>query len=94
MDTNKKPLTNNKETRESLNWIERDIIESRAKGQPIITRFPPEPNGYMHIGHAKASNLNFRLAQKYGGYMNFRLDDTNPEKEDMHYVEAMVKDLT
>ncbi|MCL2850747.1 MAG: glutamine--tRNA ligase [Firmicutes bacterium] len=82
------------ENKESLNWIERDIIESKAKGQTIITRFPPEPNGYMHIGHAKASFWNFTFAQKYGdGHFNLRFDDTNPEKEDMHYVETMIADL-
>lgn len=78
---------------ENTNWIERDIIESRARGISIITRFPPEPNGYMHIGHAKAVALDFFLAKKYGGYMNLRFDDTNPEKEDMHYVDAMINDL-
>ncbi|MCL2846565.1 MAG: glutamine--tRNA ligase [Firmicutes bacterium] len=79
----------NKE-KESLNWIERDIIESRARGQKIITRFPPEPNGFPHIGHASAAIVNFGFATKYDGYLNLRMDDTNPEKEDMKYVDAMV----
>ncbi|MCL2756347.1 MAG: glutamine--tRNA ligase [Firmicutes bacterium] len=79
--------------KESLNFIERDIIESIARGQKIVTRFPPEPNGYPHIGHIKASLTNYTLAQKYGGYMNLRMDDTNPEKEDMHYVETFVDNL-
>jgi len=80
--------------KESLNWIERDIIEMVAKGQKIVTRFPPEPNGYAHVGHTKASIVNFMFAQKYGGHMNLRMDDTNPEKEDMHFVEKFVEDLT
>jgi len=83
-----------KENKESLNWIERDIIETVASGRSIVTRFPPEPNGYPHVGHTKASIVNFMFAEKYGGYMNLRMDDTNPEKEDMHYVETFVDNLT
>ncbi|MCL2570130.1 MAG: glutamine--tRNA ligase [Firmicutes bacterium] len=79
--------------KESLNFIERDIIESVARGQAIITRYPPEPNGYMHIGHAKAFGLDYWMAKKYGGYTNLRFDDTNPEKEDMEYVDAMMLDM-
>ena len=79
--------------KESLNFIERDVLESIKKEQPIITRFPPEPNGYLHIGHAKSLSISYNLAKKYGGHMNFRLDDTNPAKEDAKYVDAMVEDI-
>jgi len=78
---------------ENINWIERDIIESKAKGQTIITRYPPEPNGYMHIGHAKAFSLDYFLAKKHGGTTTLRFEDTNPTKESMEYVDAMQKDI-
>lgn len=79
------------EKRESLNFIEQ-LIENDLKSgkhQQIQTRFPPEPNGYLHIGHAKSIHLNFGLAQKYNGKCNLRFDDTNPEKEDTEYVESI-----
>ena len=68
----------------SLNFIE-EIIQAdlqSGKHQSIITRFPPEPNGYLHLGHAKSICLNFGLSQKYGGYTNLRFDDTNPVTEE------------
>jgi len=79
----------------SLNFIE-EIIESDladGKHQSIITRFPPEPNGYLHIGHAKSICLNFGLAKKYGGTTNLRFDDTNPVTEDTEYVESIKDDV-
>ncbi|KAI4454050.1 glutamine-trna ligase [Holotrichia oblita] len=76
-----------------INFIEEDIIKSAAAGQKIITRFPPEPNGYMHIGHAKACCINFSLAKKYGGYTNLRMDDTNPAKESIEYAENLAADV-
>ena len=79
----------------SLNFIE-EIIESDladGKHQSIITRFPPEPNGYLHIGHAKSICLNFGLAKKYGGFTNLRFDDTNPITEDTEYVESIKEDV-
>ena len=79
--------------KESLNFIEREVAEAAERGQQIITRYPPEPNGYMHIGHAKAFWLDYILAKKYGGYTNLRFDDTNPAKEDMEYVDAMQRDM-
>jgi len=71
--------------------IERDLAEGRH--DRVVTRFPPEPNGYPHIGHAKSICLNFSLAQRFGGRCHLRFDDTNPEKESMEYVEAMKRDI-
>jgi len=83
------------ETKESLNFIEQIVAEDLAvkKHDEIHTRFPPEPNGFLHIGHAKSIVLNFELAKKYGGKTNLRFDDTNPVKEDTRYVEAIKDDV-
>ncbi|MEW6527368.1 MAG: glutamine--tRNA ligase/YqeY domain fusion protein [Spirochaetota bacterium] len=80
---------------QATNFIE-EIINEDLKNNvctSIITRFPPEPNGYLHIGHAKSICLNFGIAQKYNGTCNLRLDDTNPEKEDVEYVESIKQDI-
>ena len=78
----------------SLNFLEEIIEESIAKGEKHIqTRFPPEPNGYLHIGHAKSICINFGLAKKYGGKCNLRFDDTNPVKEDVEYVDSIKRDI-
>ena len=72
--------------------IERDL-ENHRYGDKVCTRFPPEPNGYLHIGHAKSICLNFTTAAKYGGKCNLRYDDTNPVKEDMEYVDSIEEDV-
>jgi glutaminyl-tRNA synthetase len=79
----------------SLNFIEEIVEEDLKAGkhQQIVTRFPPEPNGYLHIGHAKSICLNFGLAKKYGGRTNLRFDDTNPVTEDTEYVESIKDDV-
>ena len=71
--------------------IDKDIEEGHCK--VVHTRFPPEPNGYLHIGHAKSILLNYGLAQKYGGKFNLRFDDTNPTKEKTEFVEAITEDI-
>src|SRR3982751_611174 len=68
-----------------------DLASGQTKS--IVTRFPPEPNGYLHMGHAKSICLNFGLANKYGGYTNLRFDDTNPVTEDTEYVESIKNDV-
>ena len=77
-----------------LNFLEEIIEESIARGDKRVqTRFPPEPNGYLHIGHAKSICLNFGLSKKYGGLCNLRFDDTNPVKEDVEYVDSIKEDV-
>jgi glutaminyl-tRNA synthetase len=80
---------------ESLNFLEEIVEADLASGKynSILTRFPPEPNGYLHIGHAKSICLNFGLAQKYGGSTNLRFDDTNPVTEDTEFVEGIIDDV-
>ena len=79
----------------SLNFLEEIIEQGLNEGtyKSILTRFPPEPNGYLHIGHAKSICLNFGLAKKYGGKTNLRFDDTNPVKEDTEYVDSIQQDI-
>ena len=84
------------EEKKSLNFLEQIVEEDLAvikNGRRILTRFPPEPNGYLHIGHAKSICLNFGLAAKYGGQTNLRFDDTNPEKEETEYVNSIKADV-
>src|ERR1700748_462142 len=84
-----------KEEEKSLNFLEEIVEEDLAAGKykSILTRFPPEPNGYLHIGHAKSICLNFGLALKYGGKTNLWFDDTNPVTEDTEYVESIKEDV-
>ena len=80
----------------SLNFIEKRIVEDLAEGKNggrLQTRFPPEPNGYLHRGHAKAIAMDFGVAKKFGGVCNLRMDDTNPQKEDIEYVRAIERDI-
>src|SRR5205814_10105200 len=80
---------------QSLNFLEEIIEEDLKNGKykTILTRFPPEPNGYLHIGHAKSICLNFGLGLKYGGKTNLRFDDTNPTKEETEYVDSIKEDV-
>ena len=80
---------------EASNFIEDIIADDLRSGKhtKIITRFPPEPNGYLHIGHAKALCINFGVKAKFGGECNLRFDDTNPEKEDVEYMESIKEDI-
>ncbi|HHC75072.1 MAG TPA: glutamine--tRNA ligase, partial [Thiothrix sp.] len=82
-------------TDKPLNFIEKIITEDLASGKVkhIVTRFPPEPNGYLHIGHAKSICLNFGLARDFNGQCHLRFDDTNPEKESQEYIEAIQRDV-
>jgi glutaminyl-tRNA synthetase len=91
-ETEKEPEKNER----SLNFLEEIIENDLASGKykSIRTRFPPEPNGYLHIGHAKSICLNFGLAQRYGGETNLRFDDTNPAKEDTEYVDSIKEDIS
>ena len=91
-----RPMTEEvKKEERSLNFLEEIIEEDLKSGKykQIVTRFPPEPNGYLHIGHASSICLNFGLTKKYPGYTNLRFDDTNPVTEDVEYVDSIKDDI-
>jgi len=74
----------------------RDIVAAdlqSGKHKSVVTRFPPEPNGYLHLGHAKSICLNFGVAEEFGGHCNLRFDDTNPTKEEQEYIDAIQRDV-
>ncbi|MCA1951274.1 MAG: glutamine--tRNA ligase/YqeY domain fusion protein [Treponema sp.] len=95
METTASAADNENVKPESTDFISEAIAEDLKSGRydHVHTRFPPEPNGWLHIGHAKAISVDFSMAQKFGGKTNLRFDDTNPEKEDMSYVEAIKRDI-
>src|SRR5205823_13272551 len=91
----KKPMPEATANVEPRDFI-RDMVQADlARGliQSIVTRFPPEPNGYLHLGHAKSICLNFGLAKEFGVKTNLRFDDTNPEKEEVEYVDSIMRDV-
>ena len=88
-------VDNGEKVFESSNFVQDFISEDLESGRfkKVHTRFPPEPNGYLHIGHAKAICIDFGMAEKFKGVCNLRFDDTNPAKEDVEYVDSIMEDI-
>ena len=96
MDTNATPVTPAENEARGMNFVEETVyndLQAGKNGGRLNTRFPPEPNGYLHIGHAKAICMDFGVAEKFGGTCNLRFDDTNPVKEDVEYVDSIREDI-
>ncbi|HEY3739947.1 MAG TPA: glutamate--tRNA ligase family protein, partial [Bryobacteraceae bacterium] len=94
--SNPSPVTVSTDAGKPSNFIREIILEDIRTGKNegrVHTRFPPEPNGYLHVGHAKSICLNFGLAQEFGGKCNLRFDDTNPSKEETEYVDSIIEDV-
>lgn len=88
--------TNDTNEKKGMNFVEQIVYDDLQAGKNdgrLNTRFPPEPNGYLHIGHAKAICMDFGIAEKFGGTCNLRFDDTNPVKEDVEYVDSIREDI-
>src|SRR5436853_2447098 len=96
MSLNESNIRNIESDPPGIDFIRRIVHEDNRTGKyggKVATRFPPEPNGYLHIGHAKSICLNFGIAQEFGGVCHLRMDDTNPSTEDVKYVEAIQRDV-
>ena len=93
--TSELDTTSQTATDKPLNFLEQQLQQDLQEGKHsrIVTRFPPEPNGYLHIGHAKSICINFGLAERFGGVCHLRFDDTNPAKEDQEYIDAIMRDV-
>ena len=89
----KNPTNQEQKTSNFIHQIIDEDLKNGKNDSRVHTRFPPEPNGYLHIGHAKSICLNFKTAEKYNGLCNLRFDDTNPTKEEDEYVNSIIKDV-